>query len=76
MSYVLACTIDDVVHCVYPDVDNNKFSLIPVKVDSDLSKAFCHPHLSGAQDILNWIRDNDPDLFNKGLSVQPEAKYR
>ena len=67
--------IDGVPHAIRPNVDKNCFELIRVLKDSELSQAFCSPNKTGAVNILKWIEENDVELANKELSVQPEARY-
>jgi len=75
MSYVIATMVDGVPHAIRPNVDKKCFELIQVLKDSELSKAFCSPNKTGAVNILKWIKENDSELANKNLSVQPEARY-
>ncbi len=74
MSYVISTLIDEQVYCVYPDPEANKFKLIHIQFDSDLSKAYCS-NLTGALEILKWIKKNDKDLASHEFSVQLEARY-
>ena len=67
--------IDGIPHAIRPNVEKNRFELIKVCKDSELSKAFCSPNKTGAVNILKWIEDNDVNLASKNLSVQPEARY-
>jgi hypothetical protein len=76
MSYVIATCKEDVNYCIRADSIRNKFVLIPVESDSDLSKVFCHPYRVGAAQILQWIIENDSDLANQNLEVFAESKFR
>ena len=75
MSYLISTVIDGVPYAIRPNVDANRFELIQITKDSEISKAFCSPNQTGAYNILNWINNNDPDLASKSLTVQPEAKF-
>lgn len=75
MGYVIATRINNVNYCVRADQESNSFQLVPVRFDSDISKAFCHPNKTGALNVLAWITEHDKALASKGLSVQPEARY-
>ena len=76
MSYVISTCKDGVNYCVRADLEANKFVLIPVESDSDLSKVFCHPYRVGAAQILQWILENDTDLASQNLEVSAEGKFR
>lgn len=76
MSYVIATCKDGVNYCVRADSNKNKFVLIPVESDSDLSKVFCHPYRVGAAQILQWIVEHDSDLACQNLEVSAEGKFR
>lgn len=76
MSYVIATCKDGVNYCVRADSNKNKFVLIPVESDSDLSKVFCHPYRVGAAQILQWIIEHDSDLACQKLEVSAEGKFR
>ena len=76
MSYVIATCKDGVNHCVRADLSKNKFVLIPVESDSDLSKVFCHPYRVGATQILQWILEHDSNLAGQNLEVFAESKFR
>jgi hypothetical protein len=75
MSYLIATEIKGVPHAIATNVEENKFELIPIRKDSEISKAFCAPHQTGAYNILQWINKNDKKLASKSLTVQPEAKF-
>lgn len=75
MSYLIATEIKGVPHAIATNVEENKFELIPIKTDSQIAKAFCAPHQTGAYNILQWINKNDKKLAAKSLTVQPEAKF-
>jgi hypothetical protein len=75
LSYLITTDINGVPHAIKPNVEENKFDLIPIERASQISKAFCSPNKTGAMSILKWINTNDKKLANKGLNVQPEAKY-
>ena len=75
MSYLITSVIDGIPYAIKPNVEKNRFELIPIQRDSQISKAFCSPNKTGAMSILNWINDNDKQLASKGLEVQPEARY-
>ena len=75
MSYLITSVIGGIPHAIKPNVEKNRFELIPIQRDSQISKAFCSPNKTGAMSILNWINDNDKQLASKGLEVQPEARY-
>lgn len=76
MSYVIATCKEGVNYCVRADSSKNKFVLIPVESDSDLSKVFCHPYRVGAAQILQWIVEHDSDLACQNLEVSAEGKFR
>ena len=76
MSYVIATCKNNINYCIKADVNQNKFVLIPVESDSDLSKIFCHPYRIGATQILQWILQNEPSLACEELTVYPEGKFR
>ena len=76
MSYVISTCKDGVNYCIRADSSKNKFVLIPVESDSDLSKVFCHPYRVGAAQILQWILENDTDLASQNLEVSAEGKFR
>jgi hypothetical protein len=75
LSYLITTNIDGIPHAIKPNVDKNKFELIPIERASQISKAFCSPNKTGAMSILKWINSNDKKLASKGLDVQPEARY-
>jgi hypothetical protein len=75
LSYLITTDINGVPHAIKPNVEENKFDLIPIERASQISKAFCSPNKTGAMSILKWINTNDKQLASKGLDVQPEAKY-
>ena len=75
MSYLIATYIDGVPHAIRPNVQDNKFELIRILKDSQISKAFCSPNKTGAVNILKWINENDEELASKGLQVCPEARF-
>ena len=75
MSYLIVTEIKGVPHAIATNVEKKKFELIPIKSDSQIAKAFCAPHQTGAYNILQWINKNDKKLAAKSLSVQPEAKF-
>ena len=75
MSYLIATEIKGVPHAIATNVAEKKFELIPIKTDSQIAKAFCAPHQTGAYNILQWINKNDKKLAAKSLTVQPEAKF-
>lgn len=76
MSYVISTCKDGINYCIRADLNKNKFVLIPVESDSDLSKVFCHPYRVGAAQILQWILENDSDLSSQNLEVSAEGKFR
>jgi len=61
---------------VQASVKDNRFLLIPVESDSDLSRILCLPYRNGAMQILNWINDHDSRLACEGLEVYAEGKFR
>ena len=75
VSYIISCYLNSIPHAIKPNVKLNKFELIPVTKDSEISQAFCSPNKTGAVNILKWIEENDAELASKELSVQPEAKF-
>tara|TARA_R100000900_G_scaffold109381_1_gene84981 strand:+ start:244 stop:477 length:234 start_codon:yes stop_codon:yes gene_type:complete len=75
MAYLITTYLEDIPHAIIPNPSANRFELIPIVKDSQVSKAFCSPNKTGAMSILNWINDNDTELASKNLSVQPEAKF-
>ncbi len=76
MSYVISTCKDGVNYCVRADLKTNKFILIPVESDSDLSKVFCHPYRVGAAQTLQWILEHDTNLASQNLEVSAEGKFR
>jgi len=76
MSYVIGVTKENVTYCLRASVKDNRFLLVPVESDSDLSRIFCHPYRNGAMQILNWINDHDSELANEELQVYAEGKFR
>lgn len=76
MSYVIGVCKKDATYCVRASLEDNRFLLIPVESDSDLSKIYCHPYRNGATQILNWINKNEPDLASEELQVYDEGKFR
>ena len=75
MSYLITTLIQGIPYAIRPNAEANRFELIPIQKDSQISKAFCSPNKTGAMSILNWINQNDAELASKELEVQPEAKY-
>lgn len=75
MSYLITTYLQGIPYAVKPNVDSNRFELIPITKDSQISKAFCSPTKTGAMNILNWINKNDKKLAKEQLTVQPEAKF-
>ena len=75
MSYLITTYLQGIPYAIKPNVDSNRFELIPITKDSEISKAFCSPTKTGAMNILNWIDKNDKKLAKKELTVQPEAKF-
>ena len=75
VSYLITTYLDGVPHAVTTNVKANRFELIPIVKDSEISKAFCSPNKTGAMNILNWINENDTKLAATNLDVQPEAKF-
>jgi len=75
MAYLISTYLEGVPHAIKPNVEQNCFELIPITKDSELTKAFCSPNKTGAMSILNWIKENDIELADANLSVQPEAKF-
>jgi hypothetical protein len=76
MSYVIGVTKGNATYCLRASVKDNRFLLVPVESDSDLSRIFCHPYRNGAMQILNWINDHDSELASEGLEVYAEGKFR
>jgi hypothetical protein len=76
MSYIIACCHDDCPYAVRADQTSNSFQLVPVVSDVALNRIFSHPYRAGAQQILNWINNNDKNLADKQLSVQDESRFR
>lgn len=75
MSYLIVTEVKGVPHAIATNVEKKKFELIPIRKDSEISRAFCTPHQTGAYNILQWINKNDKKLASKSLTVQPEAKF-
>ncbi len=75
VSYLITTYLHGVPHAVTTNVKANRFELIPIVKDSEISKAFCSPNKTGAMNILNWINENDTKLAATNLDVQPEAKF-
>lgn len=75
VSYLIATYIDGVPYAVRPNVEENKFELIKILKDSQISNAFCSPNKTGAVNILKWINENDESLSSKRLQVCPEARF-
>jgi hypothetical protein len=76
MSYMLACWRWNEPYGVIASSSSNKFELIPLDSDSALSKVFSHPYRSGAQKILNWIKENDDSINGEELSIQDVARFQ
>jgi hypothetical protein len=76
MSYVIGVTKGNATYCLRASVEDNRFLLVPVESDSDLSRIFCHPYRNGAMQILNWINDHDSELASEELEVYAEGKFR
>ena len=76
MTYVISTEINDVVHCIKTNIENNCFYLIPIHNQQDLGRAFSPPNNSLARSILKWINENDSYLASKNLKVQSAAKYQ
>ena len=75
VSYLITTYLKGVPHAITTNVEANRFELIPIIKDSQISKAFCSPNKTGAMNILNWINENDTKLAAANLDVQPEAKF-
>jgi hypothetical protein len=76
MAYVISCILNGTPHAIQADQKNNKFHLIPVLSETDLSKVLSHPQKTGIISILKWIQENDEQLSKHGLSIQDEQLYR
>ena len=59
MTYVISTEINDVVHCIKTNIENNCFDLIPIHNQQDLGRAFSPPNNSLARSILKWINYHD-----------------
>jgi hypothetical protein len=73
LTYILACWEDGVPYGIKCDEDH--FSLVQLDSSSRNNRIFAHPYRSGAQKILNWIKENDEKLASKGLSIQDQARF-
>ena len=49
MTYVISTEINDVVHCIKTNIENNCFDLIPIHNQQDLGRAFSPPNNSLAR---------------------------
>jgi len=76
MSYVITCIINGVPHGIKANQSLNKFELMPIYSDTDVSKILSHPHRNGINDLLDWIKQNDVELAKHGLKVRDEQLYR
>jgi hypothetical protein len=76
MSYVIGVKKEDATYCLKASVEDNRFLLVPVESDSDLSRIFSHPYRNGAMQILNWINKNDSKLASEKLEIYVEGKFR
>jgi hypothetical protein len=76
MAYVISCILDGIPHAIRADQETNRFHLIPVLSETDLSKVLSHPQKTGIISILKWIQANDDQLSQHDLSIQDEQLYR
>jgi len=73
VSYILACWEDGIPYGIKCNKDH--FSLIKLDSSSRNERIFAHPYRSGAQKILQWIKENDKKLASKELSIQDRARF-
>jgi hypothetical protein len=76
MAYVLHVKKDGVNYCIKADAKNNRFYLVPVESDSDLSQIYSHPYRIGAVNILKWIQQNDQTLASEELAISDRDQFR
>jgi hypothetical protein len=74
MSYVIACWKRGVPHGI--QVTNNKFTLVPLDSQTNVSKLFNNPHRTQMQKFLNWIKENDKELKHEEFSIQDYGRFR
>jgi hypothetical protein len=68
MSYVIACWKNGIPHGI--TVGKDEFNLVNV------SRLFNHPHRSGMQRFLTWIKENDESLKCEDFSIQDYGRFR
>ena len=74
MSYVIACWKNGIPHGIA--VGKDEFNLIPLDSPKNVSKLFNHPHRSGMQKFLTWIKQNDKALKCEDFSIQDYGRFR
>jgi len=74
MSYLIACWKSGLPYAISASTDC--FTLVPLDSDSAVCKVFSHPYRSGAQKILNWIKENDDELNGEDFSIQDCARFQ
>jgi len=74
MSYVIACWKEGKPYGI--TVGKDKFNLVSLDSAKNVSNLFNHPHRSGMQRFLNWIKENDNDLKCEDFSIQDYGRFR
>ena len=74
MSYVIACWKNGIPHGI--TVGKDQFNLVPLDSSKNVSKLFNHPHRSGMQRFLTWIKENDENLKCEDFSIQDYGRFR
>lgn len=76
MGYIIATFKDGQPYAITINKDNSSFALESLDESSTLNKMYCHPHVTGAYNVLTWIRKNDEQLSCETLDVYDEARFR
>ena len=74
MSYVIACWKEGKPYGI--TVGEDKFNLVSLDSSKNISRLFNHPHRSGMQRFLNWIKENDNNLKGEDFSIQDYGRFR
>jgi len=73
VSYILACWENKIPYGVKAEQDH--FTLVKLDSVSNADSVFSHPYRSGAQKVLNWIKENNAELASKEFSIQDRARF-
>ena len=76
MSYIIACWKQDKPFGISCCLETSSFKLIPLDSDRAFNNVYSHPYRAGAQQILNWINQNDKKLSRQKLSIQDECRFK